>query len=204
MALCSSESNFSISRGRRNCREKHCNSAHPLHHLAHGPARLQVQPLPGEQRWRGTCNRQPLPRVRVSTLPMTSPSRRQGCPSASSWSLLFLSQSHSRNCSSMNSSLWSGNSEVLKNPQGALYLSKLGCRSQYSPEAQDQVFPLDAMRIIGGLERKQGAGDAPARKHPNPAISQGCITSSPARQQQCQPLQLAWHQPVSLGTTAHS
>lgn len=34
LALCSSESNFSISRGRRNCREKHFNSAHPLHHLS--------------------------------------------------------------------------------------------------------------------------------------------------------------------------
>lgn len=102
----------------------------------------------------------------------------------------------------MKGSLCSGNSEVLKNPQGTLYLSKLGCRSQYSPEAQDQVFPLDAMRIIGGLERKQRAGHASVKKHPNPAISQGCITSSPARQQ-CQSLQLAWHQPVILGATAH-
>lgn len=102
----------------------------------------------------------------------------------------------------MKGSLCSGNSEVLKNPQGALYLSKLGCRSQYSPEAQDQVFPLNAMRIIGGLERKQRAGHASVKKHPNPAISQGCITSSPARQQY-QSLQLAWHQPVILGATAH-
>lgn len=104
----------------------------------------------------------------------------------------------------MKGSLCSGNSEVLKNPQGASYLSKLGCGGQYSPEAQDQVFPLDAMRIIGGLERKQRAGHPPVRNHPNAAISRGCITSSPARQQQCQSLQLAWHQPVSLGTTAHS
>lgn len=59
------------------------------------------------------------------------------------------------------------------------------------------------MRIIGGLERKQRAGHPPVRKHPNPAISRGCITSSPARQQQVL-LQLAWYQPVSLGTAAHS
>lgn len=103
----------------------------------------------------------------------------------------------------MKGSLCSGNNEVLKNTQGVLYLSKLGCRSQHGPEAQDQVFPLDAMRIIGGLQRKQGAGHAPVRKYPNPAISQGSITSPPARQQQCQSLQLVWRQPVSLGTTAH-
>lgn len=66
LALCRSESIFSMSKGSRNCRERHSDSAHPSHYLVHGPAGLQAQPLPGEQRWRDTCNRQPLPRVPAS------------------------------------------------------------------------------------------------------------------------------------------
>ena len=87
----------------------------------------------------------------------------------------------------MKCSLCSGNTAVFKNPLGASYLSKLGRGGQHSPEAQDQVFSLDAVRVIGGLEGKQ-------REQ---------VTSSPARPQRCQSLQPAWHQPVSLGTTAH-
>lgn len=44
---------------------------------------------------------------------------------------------------------------MLKSPLEASYLSKLGCGGQYSPETQDQVFSLDAMRIVRRLERKQ-------------------------------------------------
>ena len=55
----------------------------------------------------------------------------------------------------MKCSLGSENSGVLKNLLGASYLSKLGRGGQYGPEAQDQVFSLDAVRVIGGLDGKQ-------------------------------------------------
>lgn len=57
---------------------------------------------------------------------------------------------------------------MLRNLLGASYLSKLGCGGQDSPETQNQIFSLYAVRVIGGLEGKQREQ---VRTVPNTAIS---------------------------------
>jgi len=52
--------------------------------------------------------------------------------------------------------------------QIATYLSKLWCGGQYSTEAKDQIFSLDAVWVVGGLEEKYREQ---VTKHPRSAIS---------------------------------
>lgn len=163
LALCRSESIFSMSRGSRNCRKRWLKLILLFLPLCPWPCRAASSAFTRRGRGRKKkCNRQNPPHVQPQGQAEHKEHQDTGVPVHSLLvPVFYFLQSCARSCSIMKCSLCS-------RTQTATYLSKLWCGGQYSSEAKDQIFSLDAMWIVGGLEGKYREQ---FMKHPRPAIS---------------------------------
>lgn len=113
-----------------------------------------------------------------ATCPAPGTGRTQGLP-AGSWSQLF--PSHRAALGAAEPGTAACAQAWCSGARGATYLSKLGRGGQHSPEAEDQVLSLDAMRVVGGLEA-QREGHETSAKAASPHLQQGSSKASLYRQ----------------------